>query len=150
MRVEKSGNFTDIKKLTVTIDGKDVSGFAQQTTIYQDIFLPCWTAIITIEDSANILMNIPIKPGSKVTIEVETETESVLDGSKSYDFIIYKLGDKAFKGQMHYQYKLYCASQGFLTNQTNRISKTYSNQKPEDSVSNVFSEFLGGSLTKSD
>lgn len=150
MRVEKSGNFTDIKKLTVTIDGKDVSGFAQQVTIYQDIFLPCWTAIVTIEDSANILMNIPIKPGSKITVEVETQTESVLDGSKSYDFIIYKLGDKAFKGQMHYQYRLYCASQGFLTNQTNRISKTYSNKKPEDCVSNVCSEFLGGSLAKSD
>jgi hypothetical protein len=51
---------------------------------------------------------------------------------------------------MHQEYDLYCASKGFLTNQTVRIQRTYSNMKPEDAVSNICSEFLGGSLTKSD
>lgn len=73
-----------------------------------------------------------------------------MDGNKSYEFIIYKLGDKLFKTQLQYQYKLYCASKGFLTNQTNRISKTYSNKKPEDCMTNICSEFLGGTLVKSD
>ena len=150
MKVEKAGNFNDIKKLEVKIDGNDITTAATQVVIYQDIFLPCWSAIVTIDDSANFIMKLPIRPGSKVTVSVETQTDSVLDGDKSYDFLIYKLGDKLQKGQMHVQYNLYCASQGFLTNQTNRISKTYSNKKPEDVVSNICSEFLGGSLAKSD
>lgn len=150
MRVEKSGSFNDIKKLDVFIDGNNIGTYVNQVTIYQDTFLPCWTAVISIEDSANIIMRLPIRPGSKVTVTVETQTESTLDGSKSYDFIIYKLSDKIFKGQMHFQYQLYCASKGFLTNQSTRISKTYPNKRPEDAVSNICSEFLGGSLSKSD
>jgi hypothetical protein len=150
MRVTKSGNFGDVKNLTATIDGKNINQFVVHAAIYQDIFTPCWSAVITIQDNANILMNIPIRPGSALSLTVETQTESQLDGDKSYDFIIYKIGDKRLKGQMNQRYDLFCASKGFLTNQTVRIQKTYSNQKPEDAVSNICSEFLGGSLSQSD
>ncbi len=150
MKVEKSGNFNDIKSLKAYIDGNEITSHINQINIYQDIFLPCWTSIVTIEDSSNILMRLPIKPGSTFKVDIETQTESIFDGNKSYEFIIYKLGDKIMKGQMHYQYLLFCASKGFLTNQTNRISKTYSNQKPETTVSNICSEFLNGQLEKQD
>lgn len=150
MRVEHSGYFGDIKSISLTCDGKDITTFFSSITIYQDIFTPCWSAIIMIEDSANIIMNIPIRPGSNIEVTVETNTESIFDGQKTYQFIIYKVGDKVFKGQMHSQYALFCASIGFLTNQSVRIQKTYSNMKPEDAVSNICSEFLGGELDKSD
>lgn len=150
MRVENSGFHGDIKSITLKCDGKDITTFFSSITIYQDIFTPCWSAMITIEDSANIIMNIPIRPGSSCEVTVETSTNSILDGEKTYQFIIYKVGDKVFKGQMHSQYILYCASKGFLINQSKRIQKTYSNMKPEDSVSNICSEFLGGALTKID
>jgi hypothetical protein len=150
MKVTKSGNFNDIKNFTVFLDGEDITTYINTVKIYQDIFVPCWSAIVMVEDSANLIMRLPIKPGSSISITIETQTESILDGNKTYNFIIYRMGEKLFKGQMHYQYKLYCASKGFLTNQTNRISKTYSNMKPESVVSNICSEFLGGSLSKSD
>ncbi len=150
MRVENSGYHGDVKSLTLKCDGKEITTFMSSITVYQDIFTPCWSAIITIEDSANIIMNIPIRPGSSIELSVETSTESALDGQKSYSFIVYKIGDKIFKGQMHSQYNLYCASRGFLTNQSVRIQKTYSNMKPEDAVSNICGEFLGGELSKSD
>lgn len=150
MKVEKAGTHGDIKRLTVTIDGEDVTQYILQTRIFQDIFTPCWSAILTVEDSANLLMRLPIRPGSEVSVSVETEVQSTFDGNKTYNFIIYKLGNKIFKGQMHQQYDLYCASKGFLTNQTVRIQKTFSNMKPEAAVEKICSEFLGGSLAKKD
>jgi len=150
MRVENSGFHGDIKTIKLTCDGKDITTFFSSITIYQDIFTPCWSANITIEDSANIIMNIPIRPGSSIEVSVETSTDSILDGQKSYQFIIYKVGDKLFMNQMQSKYTLYCASKGFLTNQNVRIQKTYANMKPEDAVSNICSEFLGGSLSKQD
>ena len=105
MKVEKSGNFNDIKSLKAYIDGNEITSHINQINIYQDIFLPCWTSIVTIEDSSNILMRLPIKPGSTFKVDIETQTESIFDGNKSYEFIIYKLGDKIMKGQMHYPYR---------------------------------------------
>lgn len=150
MKVENAASFHDIKKLDTFIDGIEITSFVPQLVIYQDIFLPCWSCIVTIEDSANLIMRLPIRPGSKLSVSVTTQTNSTFDGSKTYEFIIYKLGEKIFKGQQHIQYKLFCASQGFLMNQTKRISKTFSQKKPEDMVSTICSEYLNGSLTSSD
>lgn len=150
MKVINAGAHGDIKNCTLTIDGENVTQFMNVINIYQDIFTPCWSAVVSIEDSANILMQLPIKPGSELSFTVETDVKSIFDGQKTYNFIIYKIDDRIQKGQMHVSYNLYCASRGFLTNQTRRIQKTYSKMKPEEAVSNLCSEFLGGSVTNSD
>jgi len=150
MRVENSGAHGDIKVLEVMLDEKDITLFVNIIQIFQDIFIPCWSISIIIEDSANILMTIPIRPGSKLTVKIETSVNSVLDGEKTFEFIIYKIGDKVSKGQMHYQYTLYGASESFIKNQQIRIQKTYANKKPEEAVGNIVQEFLGGSLSNSD
>lgn len=146
MKVVKSGAFGDIKKLSVKVEDKDISTAAEYIQIYQEIFSPCWSAVVTIDDNANMLMNIPIRPGTEIEIEVETETESVLDGNKTYKMVIYKIGDKIFKGQMHQRYNLYCATKNFLKNQGIRISKSYSNKKPEEACKSIISEYLGGEV----
>lgn len=96
MRVDHSGYHGDLKSLTLTCDGKEITTFMSSISIYQDIFTPCWSANITIEDSANIIMNIPIRPGSEIELTVETSTDSQFDGQKSYQFIIYQIRRKDF------------------------------------------------------
>lgn len=150
MKTIHSAAYGDIKNLKLEVDGNNITLFMTTISIYQDIFTPCWSAIISVDDSANILMNTPIRPGSEITFSVETDVESILDGQKTYTFIIYKIDDKIQKGQMHLSYNIYCASKGFLTNQTRRVQRTYSNMKPEEAVSNMCSEYLGGSVTNSD
>lgn len=150
MKVTKSGAYGDIKNISLTIDGENVTSFMTAIDIFQDIFTPCWSAVIYIDDSQNMIMNLPVKPGSQISFTVETETKSVFDGQKTFDFILYKIDDRIIKGQQHIFYNLYCASNGFLTDKTVRIQKTYSNMKPEDAVSNICEEFLGGTLDKSD
>jgi hypothetical protein len=147
MRVEHSGSFGDIKSLKVKIEGEDVTQAILFVEIFQDIFTPCWSGVVGINDSTNLLMRLPIRPGAKLTVDVETKTESpVMDGTKSYPFVIYKLGDKILEGQMNQKYNLYCATQGFLKNQSIRVQKSYPSQKPETTVSNIISEFMGGSV----
>lgn len=149
MKVINSGNFGDIKSLKVTINGQEITTAVMLTEIFQEVFSPFWSLILTVDDNANMLINLPIRPGIEVTIEIETKNESILDGTKKYTFYIYKIGDKVFKGQMHQQYKVFCASKSFFINQAKRVSKSYSNQKPETIVSNVVSEFVGGTTETS-
>ena len=95
----------------------------------------------------NFIMGVPIKPGSVVSIYIDTDTGSYnSDGNKTYSFVVYRIADRVFKNQMQQSYRLFCASQGFLLNQTKRVQKTYDNIKPEDAMSNIVSEFLNGSL----
>lgn len=62
MQVIQSGQAGDIKELTISIDGKNITTFICLVKIYQDIFIPCWSCQLYVEDSANILMQLPIKP----------------------------------------------------------------------------------------
>lgn len=150
MKVIQSGSPSDVKKLKVKIDGQDVTPMVIRIRIYQDIFLPAWSAIVTFEDDRNLMMILPIKPGSKLTVEVETKVDGIFDGSKVYNFLIYGHGNKQFLGQMHYAYDLYCATNSFLVNQNNRVQKAYIKKYPEDIVADVCTEYLSGALTKVD
>ena len=147
MRVLYGGKAGDIRYLTVTIDGTDLTQCVLNIEIFQDVFTPCWSAILTLNDTVNAMMEIPIRPASQVSIYIDTSTGSAAaDGSKQYDFMVYRIGDKSFQNRNQQLYKLYCASKGFLLNQTKRIQKTYDNMKPEDAMSNIISEFLEGSV----
>lgn len=97
MLVQKSGRYVDIRSLKVTINNYNVTNAALNIEIFQDIFTPCWSSIITMEDSSNMLSNIPIIVGAKVSIQVDTKTDSMLDGNKNYSFVVYKIGDKKMK-----------------------------------------------------
>ncbi len=70
------------------------------------------------------------------------ENNSVVDGQREYEFVIYSLSDRIFRGQMHQQYKLFCVSKAFVLNQGLRVKKSYSDEKPESIVSNLVGEFL--------
>ena len=125
MRVEKPGNFGDIFDLSFTIDGEDMTQFFIEARIYQDIYTPAWSAIFTIEDSSNMVMNLPITPGAPVSLFIETKhTSPATDGKATFNFVIYRMDDREAAGQMHYRYNLYCISSIFLQDmKTKRIAR---------------------------
>lgn len=151
MRVEKPGNFGDIFDLQFTIDGSDMTQFLLEARIYQDIYTPAWTAIISIEDSSNMVMNLPITPGSTVELYIETKDASpATDGKQTFKFVIYKMDDRSGQGQMHQRFSIYCTSSALIDNMKKRVSKAYTQQKIEDIVDDILGEYLSGSLGEKD
>lgn len=146
MIVNKPARFGDLKKFVVKIDGKDVSDAVAYVTVFQDLFTPTWSAHVFVSDTANLLMTLPIKVGSKISVQIETDNQSPGDGEKEFEFVIYRLGEKAFQNHMQQDYTLFCASDAFFRNMKKRVSKCYSDMKPTDAAASIVSEFLGGTL----
>lgn len=82
MKVIHSGSAGDIQYLEIYIDGIGVTTFVVDIQIYQDIFMPCWSAVLMMNDSNNMIMNLPVKPGSEVRIDVVTQTDGIFDRSE--------------------------------------------------------------------
>lgn len=135
----------DLKKFKVTIADEDVSDAVTSCDIYQDIFTPTWTAQIFMDDSANLLMKLPIRAGAKVKVKVETDYGGFAgDGEKEFEFVVYRVGDKNLVNHMHQRYTVFCADKAFLENQGKRVRRGFVNQKAEDMLSTIVSEDLGG------
>lgn len=149
MIIDKGGMFGDLKKFIVTCNGEDISQTVGKVELYQDIFLPSWTARIHVSDSNNMLMLLPVKPGVEVTIEVETKCGSEIgDGTKKFTMYVFSISDRQFQNQRHCTYIINVASKSFLINQSKRLSKAFSKKKVEKIVEEIVSENLGGSIDK--
>ena len=146
MIYDKPAKPGDLKKFKVEIDGKDVSDAVLAAQVFQDVFTPTWSAQVNFNDTANLLMILPIRSGSAITIEIETDNSSPADGSKKFEMVVYKIGDKQFQNYAQQSYTVFCADESFILNQTKRIQKAYSNVKATDAASKIVQEFLNGSL----
>ena len=152
MKIEHGVKFGDLKKFSVHVNGKDISEAVTSAHVFQDMFAPTTTAVVKLADTTNLLMTIPIRPGSTIKIELETDLGFVGDGSQTWDFIIHKVGDKSVDNSKHQTYSLYAADKSFVVNQTKRISRSFKNKLTTEIVSTVITEFLGENvdLHKSD
>ena len=146
MIVDKGANFGDLKVFTVKVNDSDISEAVVSAHVFQDIQSPTTTAIINMNDTNNLLMNIPIKAGAKITIDIQTELDSIGDGEKTWEFVIYRIGDKVVSNSKQQQYSIFAADRSYILNQTKKINRAYSDKKPEDIAKNIASEFLGGQL----
>lgn len=150
MKFENGASYGDLKKFTVTVNDKDITSAVAQVTVFQDMFAPTTTAIIALMDTSNLLMSLPIRPGSKVKIETETELMGQGDGEQTWEFVIYKVADKNVDNSKVQTYNLYAAHEAFLINQTQRIFRSYKNMSTSDIATNVINEFLQGQVEVTD
>ena len=63
----------EIKNFTIVADSVDISSMVLQLDIFQELFTPTWSAQLSFVDTQNLLMNIPIKPGTVINITLETD-----------------------------------------------------------------------------
>lgn len=148
MANKTQGNPNDIKYFKVDVDGEDITNMVLQTDIFQDLFMPTWSAQLAFQDTQNLLMNLPIKPGSEVTITVETEYPT--NELKNFKFIVYKITDRILIKQEVQGYLIHCISKEFYVNQKQRVSKSFKNKKPEQIVDEICQEFGLGELEDKD
>lgn len=135
-------NYGDLKKFVVTVDGNDISQGVTEARIFQDIFTPCWTGTVTVDDKANWLMRLPIKLGSVVTIDIETVLNGPGDGEKTFTMMVYSIANRQILAGNHQAYVLMLATEDFLINQKSRVSRSYNQVKATDAVADIISNNL--------
>jgi hypothetical protein len=130
----------DISEYSVKLEGSDITGIVDQSDIYQDILSPIWSAIINVTDANNLHSTLPIIIGMKVEITVETQAKKPCAESKTYEFYIYKIGEKKFIKENTYKYKLFLITKEFFINQKTRVSKYFEKMTPAKMVSKIVKE----------
>lgn len=148
MTATNQGAPNDIKYFNVKADGKDITSMVIQADVFQDLFMPTWSCQIAFSDSQNLLMNIPIKPGTEVVIIAETDYPT--NELKTFKFIVYKISDRVQIKQEHQGYMINCVTKEFYVNQKMRVSKSLKNQSPDAMVSTICSEYGIGSVVSAD
>lgn len=137
----------DLKAFKVLADGVDISSAVTMTNIWQDIYTPSWSAQLTIQDTSNIIHTIPLRQGSKVSIQLETNFKyKLLDDKKSFNFVLYKISDRVMRKSKHQAYILHLVSEDLLINQSIRVQK-YFNKTPDVIAQSIISQYMGGSVT---
>ena len=145
MITENPSSPGDLKKFVVMLNGNDVTASVISFDIFQDIFSPTWSAKFFFEDTMNLLATLPIKAGMEITAKIETNFGGFVgDAEKEFSFIIYRIGDKEMKSQAHQSYTIFAADKAFIENQKKRVSRAFTNQSPQNIVSILVQEELGG------
>lgn len=139
----------DLKKHYVNIDGVDITSFVSVAQVFQDIYTPFWSAQVLFIDSNNLLMNMPIKPGAKMEIFLESDYPKTQKGQKKFTFYVYKISDRAVHKQDTQSYVLHGISNEFWNNEKTRVSKAFSGQAPESIVNELVGN-MGGELEEAD
>lgn len=142
MKVEKGGSWGDLKNLAVYVNDTDITEAVLAVQVFQDLFAPTTTGIVNLLDTTNLLMTLPIRAGAKLRVVLETELNCIGDGEQTWEFVVYKVGDKSVNSDKTQTYSLYAADRAFLLNQTKRIFRSYQNQTTDQIASNIITEFL--------
>lgn len=139
----------DLSFHEVLIDGFDITQFTAYTHVFQDIFTPFWSAQIAVADSQNLVMTLPIKPGSKVEITIETNAPKPCTGRKKFIFYVYKVSDRTMQKGDTYTYVLHCVTKEFFQNQKVRVQKSFQRRSAPEIAAEVVGN-MGGSLAQMD
>lgn len=140
----------DVKKLRLEVDGTNITKALSEATIYQNVLNPTWSCHITLDDTTNLLNRVPITPGSKVELTVETDNDSQFDDLKTFDFFVFRIGDKVLKNRNHQGYTLFCVPKDYLLSQGTKVSKVYNSISATKLVTRVISEYLGSEVDSID
>lgn len=130
----------DLEVFEVEIDGERISDHVLVCNIYQDIFNPTWSAKLTISDSDNIIMQLPITPGSEVEIKVGNKPLGIENEDKTYKFVVYKIDDNVVIKGNHQMYVVHLTQKIQLEDFKTRISRAFVAKPVSDIVTIVMDE----------
>lgn len=142
MKIDTGGSWGDLKRFSIYVNDNEITDAVLAAQVFQDIFSPTTTAIVNLQDTTNLLMTLPIRAGASLRIDLETDLSCQGDGEKTWEFIIYKVGDKTVTNSNVQTYSLFAAHKAFLLNQTKRIFRSYSKLSTDKIAQNIAKEFL--------
>jgi len=138
----------EIKLFNVKADGVDITSMVMTVDLFQDLFMPTWSCTVAFSDTQNLLMNIPIKPGTEIELKLETDYPE--NESKLFKFVVYKISDRVQIKQEHQGYMINCVTKEFFTNQKTRISKSFKSSTVPAAVCTIVEQFGLGAIDEQD
>lgn len=143
MLLDGLGKFGDVSVFEVTANGKDISESVTQIIINQSIFNPFWYSSLFINDTTNLIMNVPLYDGCEFTIRIGTNTGSKHDDIKEYKMVMQNIDDSEQANHMHTSYVINLVNDIVLIDNYTNIIKSFDNERHSSAVSNIGSEYLG-------
>lgn len=150
MKAQRGANFGDMKHFKVSINDMDITESVVSAHVFQDMLSPTNTCIVNLNDTNNLLMNLPIRAGATLDIEVETELGSDGDGVQVWEMMVYRVGEKNLQNSKQQTYAVFGADPVFIRNQTKRIHKGFQKQSNTTMARSIFKEFLKADLADID
>jgi len=126
----------DVNEYKVTIDGQDVSMGVTKVELFFDLFTS-WSCTLHFVDTHNNLINIPIKPSSRVEVTLGGDAPKPCQGRKTFKFRVFSIADKHRENAHVLKYRLICVNESLIKNQSTRIRKSYASMKPSDIATDV-------------
>jgi len=104
----------------------DLRFLFSELVFFEDIYANTMSGYIKIIDSHNLPETFPIIGEEMLTVKFKTTKKSIFEKT----FKIYKCEDYAFNNTKRFvTYKLFFASEQFLTNQTKRLNRSFGSEK---------------------
>ena len=104
--------------------------------IFEDIFSPFISGNLIIQESIDILNNLPITGQELLELSIKTPTFDDKDAIKG-QFFVYKMSDRIFTAEKNVMYKLHFISYDSMRDARTRFSRTY-----EGRVSEIVKEII--------
>lgn len=98
--------------------------------IFEDIFSPFISGNIVIQESIDILNNLPITGQELLNISIKTPTLDKKDSIKG-QFFVYKMSDRIFTAEKNVMYTLHFISYDSMRDARTRLSRTYEGRVSE-------------------
>jgi len=142
MITNKQAKPGDMTKFQVLCNGYDISNAVTDVHLFEDIFSPCWTANLIVMDSSNLLMSLPITPGSEIEVQVATQLGTSWDDDRTFKFKIASIIEKSLINPGTYSYVLACVDRRMLSQSSQRVCKSYKDKSASDIINNIATEYL--------
>ena len=123
----------------------DISGIWKEISLYEDIFSNTLSGSILLNDSRNLINDVPIVGSEYLLISFEKPTQS-LRFEKT--FRVYKLSDRRHETGTNETYILHFASEELLLNEQILVSKAYQSTPISSMVTDICKNVLKISSTK--
>lgn len=138
--LERSSDFEIINLTLYTSDGKsvDLSAVALEIDVFEDIFSPCMTCTIRINDANDLLSVFKFHGNEFLELEIDKPT---LDDPIKKVFRLYKISNRDFNTNYQNYTMHFCSEEMVLSPQI-KVSKSYRGLKVSDIITDLLRSYL--------
>jgi hypothetical protein len=103
----------------------DLRSSFQEFNIFENLFTPCTSANIVIQDSQNLFKTLKLNGDEKIIVNIKKDEDSI--GAFNYEktFAIYMIGPRSNVNQTSQVYKIGLVNEDFIYSLQNKVSQKY-------------------------
>lgn len=131
---------TKVALRVCTIDGADVRKHVQSIHIYETMCKPYLTATIKINDTSNLINNLQLRGGEKVSIVIDTGIGKIYETVQYINAINDSKSPENFRAVI---YEISTASESYFNDRAGIVQRSDVNTPATNAAQNIHSEYVG-------